>query len=72
MATQNQFYLHKWGDIPEILGATGYLVEPSSPKQISEKLIFKHQVEVSELGIKARQRCVERYSIQAMASILLT
>ncbi len=60
------------GDIPEILGATGYLVEPNSPEQISQKIqwIFKHQGEVNDLGIKARQRCVERYSIQAMASIL--
>ncbi|OCR01407.1 glycosyl transferase group 1 [Oscillatoriales cyanobacterium USR001] len=60
------------GDIPEILGATGYLVEPSSPKQISQKIqwIFKNQVEVSDRGMKARQRCVEIYSIQAMASIL--
>ncbi|MDF0553893.1 glycosyltransferase family 4 protein [Kamptonema sp. UHCC 0994] len=60
------------GDIPEILGATGYLVDPSSPSQISEKIqwIFKNPVSVNYQGMKARQRCVERYSIQAMASIL--
>lgn len=60
------------GDIPEILGATGYLVEPRSPSQISEKIqwIFKNQIAVNFQGMKARQRCVERYSIQAMASIL--
>ncbi|MDB9511859.1 glycosyltransferase family 4 protein [Kamptonema animale CS-326] len=60
------------GDIPEILGATGYLVEPSSPSQISQKIqwIFKNQASANSQGMKARQRCVERYSIQAMASIL--
>ncbi|HLO51744.1 MAG TPA: glycosyltransferase family 4 protein [Kamptonema sp.] len=60
------------GDIPEILGETGYLVEPSSPSQISEKIqwIFNNQIDVNDRGMKARQRCVEKYSIQAMASIL--
>lgn len=60
------------GDIPDILGDTGYLVDPSSPEQIAEKVrwIFEHPEEAQEKGIKARERCVNYYSIDAMASIL--
>ncbi len=60
------------GDIPEILGETGYLVDPASPEQIAEQiqLIFQDLDVANERGIKARERCVEKYSIEAMASTL--
>lgn len=60
------------GDIPEILGGTGYLVEPSCPNQIAEKIqwMFQYLEEAQEQGKRARERCVESYSIGAMASIL--
>lgn len=60
------------GDIPNILGNTGYLVEPSSPEQIAEmiKLIFCDFDQAQEKGLEARKRCVEKYSIEAMAQIL--
>lgn len=60
------------GDIPEILGETGYLVEPGSPEQIAQTLgrIFDHFEEAQAKGWKARQRCIENYSIDAMAVIL--
>ena len=60
------------GDIPAILGGTGYLVEPSSPAQISEKIqwIFQNLTAANLQGMKARERCVKKYSIQAMALIL--
>ncbi|MGL5133162.1 MAG: glycosyltransferase, partial [Planktothrix sp.] len=60
------------GDIPDILGNTGYLVEPSSPEQIAEmiKHIFSDFDQAQEKGIAARKRCVEHYSIEAMANIL--
>ncbi len=60
------------GDIPEILGETGYLVEPSSPAQISQTIhwIFQNPTAARDRGMKARERCVEKYSLQAMASIL--
>ena len=60
------------GDIPAILGGTGYLVEPSSPAQISEKIqwIFQNLTAANLQGMKARERCVKEYSIQAMALIL--
>lgn len=60
------------GDIPEILGETGYLVDPDSPEQIAEQidLIFQNLDSANERGSKARERCVEKYSLYAMASIL--
>jgi glycosyltransferase involved in cell wall biosynthesis len=60
------------GDIPEILGDTGYLVAPSSPDQIAEQiqLIFNDLDAANERGKRARARCVEKYSLQAMASTL--
>ncbi|WP_375511155.1 glycosyltransferase family 4 protein [uncultured Nostoc sp.] len=60
------------GDIPKILGDTGYLVEPACPEQIAEQiqLIFQNLESANQRGIKARKRCVEHYSIEAMASVL--
>ena len=60
------------GDIPEILGDTGYLIEPSSPEQIAAQiqLIFENLHIANERGRRGRLRCVEKYSIEAMASIL--
>ncbi|MBE9034967.1 glycosyltransferase [aff. Roholtiella sp. LEGE 12411] len=60
------------GDIPKILGNTGYLVEPACPEQIAEQiqLIFQDLESANQLALKARERCVEHYSIEAMASTL--
>jgi glycosyltransferase involved in cell wall biosynthesis len=60
------------GDIPEILGDTGYLVDANSPEQIAEKIqyIFANYTEALEKGQKARERCVQMYSINSMASSL--
>ncbi len=62
----------KVGDIPEILGETGYLVAPSSPTEIAEKIdwIFKNLAIANETGKSARERCIELYSIEKMANIL--
>jgi glycosyltransferase involved in cell wall biosynthesis len=60
------------GDIPKILGDTGYLVEPACPEQLAEQiqLIFQNLESANQQGIKARERCVELYSIETMASAL--
>nr|WP_322744276.1 glycosyltransferase family 4 protein [Coleofasciculus sp. LEGE 07092] len=60
------------GDIPTILGDTGYLVEPNSPGQIAEKIqwIFQNLEVANERGRKARERCVAYYSTDKMAAIL--
>ncbi|PLZ86618.1 glycosyl transferase group 1, partial [Fischerella thermalis CCMEE 5196] len=62
----------KVGDIPDILGGTGYLAAPSSPEEIAEQiqLIFQDLDAANERGKRARQRCIEKYSLEAMASSL--
>ncbi|MEM6752859.1 MAG: glycosyltransferase family 4 protein [Cyanobacteria bacterium P01_C01_bin.38] len=60
------------GDIPDILGDTGYLVDPNSPDQIAEQieLIFNNLEQASQKGERAREKCVEKYSLDTMASTL--
>lgn len=60
------------GDIPEVLSGAGYLVEPESPMQIAEQiaLIFKDLEAANRVGRRARDRCIEHYSTQAMAKRL--
>ena len=60
------------GDIPAILGGTGYLVDPNSPAQISQKIqwIFQNLTVANFQGMKARERCIEKYSIQTMKPLL--
>lgn len=60
------------GDIPAILGETGYLVDPESPEQVSERLrwIFQNLEEANTLALQARERCIRYYSMDAMAQTL--
>lgn len=60
------------GDIPEILGDTGYLVDPNSPEQLAQKIqwIFQNLDIANAQGIQARERCIKHYSIDTMATIL--
>jgi glycosyltransferase involved in cell wall biosynthesis len=60
------------GDIPDILEDTGYLVDPNSPEQLAAAIehIFIHPEEARDRGQKARTRCVNYYSIEAMSKQL--
>ncbi|MEO1374002.1 MAG: glycosyltransferase family 4 protein [Cyanobacteria bacterium J06635_10] len=60
------------GDIPDILDDTGYMVDPSSPEQIADKIeyIFQNLESAMEKSKRARERCIKYYSIDAMASDL--
>lgn len=62
------------GDIPTILGPTGYIVPPSNVDQLAEKIrwVFQHFDEATQQGQQARERCVADYSIEAMATNLAT
>ena len=72
MAMAKPIIATKVGDIPEILSGAGYLVEPESPIQIAEQiaLIFKDLAAANRVGQRARDRCAEHYSTQAMAKRL--
>lgn len=60
------------GDIPEILGDTGYLVDPGSSEQMAEQLtlIFQDLEAANQRGQRAQQRCAQYYSVAAMADCL--
>lgn len=72
MAMAKPILATRVGDIPTILGDTGYLVNPSSPEQIAATLqeIFQDLETANQRGQKARERCIQNYSIEVMAEIL--
>lgn len=72
MAMAKPILATKVGDIPEILGGTGHLVDPNSPEQIAAKIqaIFANWQESINLGLQARQRCIDQYSLKIMGTIL--
>ena len=59
-------------DIPEVLGGTGYLVDPGKPEELARTLkhVLDHPEEAKEKGLQARQRCVEFYDIKVMETKL--
>lgn len=72
MAMAKPILSTKVGDIPEILGDTGYLVEPNSPHQLAQQIqrIFEDLPAANLRGIQARTKCVQYYSLEAMATTL--
>lgn len=57
------------GDIPYILGDTGYLAEPDNPADLAAQLaaIFADWPQAQAQGQRARERCCQHYSLDAMA-----
>ena len=51
-------------DLPAVLEDCGWVVPPGDPEAIAHRLawIFAHPAEARETGLRARQRCIERYS----------
>jgi glycosyltransferase involved in cell wall biosynthesis len=74
MAMAKPILATRVGDIPRILGDTGYLVDPDSPAQLATQIewMFAHLEEATTLGKQARQRCIDHCSIEAMATSLAT
>jgi glycosyltransferase involved in cell wall biosynthesis len=60
------------GDIPNILGDTGYLVPPQNPEAIARTIqsIFADLSTAHHQGQRARQRCIHDFSIDTMAQQL--
>jgi glycosyltransferase involved in cell wall biosynthesis len=60
------------GDIPQILGDTGFLVEPDCPLHLAQTIqsIFNDLETANSKGMQARSRCIEKYSIDTMAATL--
>ena len=60
-------------DLPEILDGCGWIIEPENPKKLAEKIryVLNNSEEAEAMGNKARQKCIEKYSWNAMEEILL-
>jgi len=61
-------------DLPEILNGCGWIVEPEDPEQLADNTIqrvLNNSEEAQELGWKARQKCIEKYSWDAMEKVLV-
>ncbi len=73
MALAKPIIASRVGDVPRILGDTGYLVDPSSPEQIADRIreIFGNYDAALAQGHRARSRCVEHYSLAAMQTALV-
>ena len=72
MAMAKPILATKVGDIPTILGDTGFLVEPGSPPQLARQIqwIFANLEVANTKGRAARTRCIQNYSIERMSEIL--
>lgn len=60
-------------DLPEILDGCGWIVELENPEQLAEKIqyLLNNPEEAEVMGNKARQKCIEKYSWDAIEEILL-
>ena len=54
----------RMSDVPEILSDCGFIAEPGSPKDLAEKIdyILANPEEASEVGQRAREKCIREYS----------
>lgn len=72
MAMAKPILATRVGDIPKVLAETGYLVKPSSPEELAEKLryIFENPEETEARGQRARARCIEHYSLESAGKVV--
>jgi glycosyltransferase involved in cell wall biosynthesis len=59
-------------DIPSILDGCGLVVPAGDLDALAGEILYvlEHPVEAAEMGMRARRRCVERYSWDAMERVL--
>jgi glycosyltransferase involved in cell wall biosynthesis len=60
-------------DLPEILGGCGWITPPSDPQSLAEAMayVLRHPDQAEDMGDKARKKCLQCYSWDAMEKILL-
>jgi glycosyltransferase involved in cell wall biosynthesis len=73
MAMAKPIIATKVSDLPEILNGCGWLVEPNRPDKLAGTIryVLDHPEEAKEKGWKARERCEDKYSYNAMEEVLL-
>jgi len=74
MAMEKPIVATSVSDLPEILNGCGWIVEPENPIQLAESIQYalNNKKDAEEMGWKARQKCVEKYSWDAMECSLST
>jgi glycosyltransferase involved in cell wall biosynthesis len=60
-------------DLPKIIDGCGWIVEPGSPEKLSESIqyVLYNPREAEEMGLKAREKCIENYSLDAIEEVLV-
>jgi len=60
-------------DLPEILDGCGWIVEPEKPEELAKSIqyVLGNPENAEKVGLKARQKCIAKYSWDAMEEILL-
>lgn len=60
-------------DPPEILDGCGWIVEPENTEQLAETIqyVLNDSKEAEEIGWKARQKFIEKYSWDVMEKVLV-
>jgi glycosyltransferase involved in cell wall biosynthesis len=73
MAMAKPIIASKISDLPEILDGCGWIVEPENPEQLAEKIqyVLDNSEEAKAMGNKARQKCIEKYSWDAIENVLV-
>lgn len=73
MAMAKPIISTKISDMPEILRDCGFIVEPDAPRDLMDKIdfILRNPREAEEVGRKARERCIEKYSLRIVGERLI-
>ncbi len=73
MAMAKPIIATRVSDLPEILDGCGWIVEPDSPEKLADGIeyILENPEEAGARGRRARQKCVEKYSWDAMEEVLV-
>lgn len=74
MAMAKPIIATRVSDLPEILEGCGWIVDAENPDDLAQAVqyVLDHPDEAEEMGWKARQKCIEEYSWDAMRRILLS
>ncbi len=73
MAMAKPIVATRVSELPEILKGCGWIVEPGNPKLLAETIqyVLDHPTEAEEMGYKARQKCIEKYSYDVAEKVLV-
>jgi len=73
MAMAKPIIATKVCDLPKILDGCGWIVEPENPEQLAQTIqyVLDNPEEAEETGRKAREKCIEKYSWDAMKKVLV-